>query len=77
MSFILVGAELFHSILDSILMFTGLLTGDAGYGWGDWAVALGWSSFGNVVGGLVLVTSLRLLRVPHRVQEHRSGAAGS
>ncbi|HYO31349.1 MAG TPA: formate/nitrite transporter family protein [Nocardioidaceae bacterium] len=77
MSFILVGAELFHSILDSILMFAGLLTGDAGYGWGDWGVALGWSSFGNLVGGLVLVTSLRLLRVPHRVQEHRAGEAGT
>jgi formate/nitrite transporter FocA (FNT family) len=71
MSFVLVGAQLFHSVLDSILMFTGLLTGKADYGWLDWLGALGWSAFGNLLGGLVLVTSARLLRVPHRVEESR------
>lgn len=75
MSFVLVGAELFHSVLDSILMFGGLLTGRADYGYLDWLGALGWSAFGNIVGGLVLVTSIRLLRVPHRVQESRSDNA--
>lgn len=34
--------------------------------------ALGWSAFGNLLGGLVLVTSVRLLRVPHRVAEERA-----
>ena len=72
MSFVLAGAQLFHSILDSILMFAGLLTGDADYGWGDWLLGLCWSAFGNLVGGLILVTAVRLLRVPHRVQERRS-----
>ena len=71
MSFILVGAQLFHSILDSILMFAGLLTGAADYGYLDWLGAMGWSAFGNLVGGLVLVTAIRLLRVPHRVAESR------
>ncbi|WP_101525974.1 formate/nitrite transporter family protein [Nocardioides houyundeii] len=71
MSFVLVGAQLFHSVLDSILMFAGLLTGEADYGYLDWLGALGWSALGNVVGGLVLVTGLRLLRVPHRVAESR------
>jgi formate/nitrite transporter FocA (FNT family) len=71
MSFVLVGAQLFHSVLDSILMFCGLLTGKADYGYLDWLGALGWSAFGNLVGGLVLVTSARLLRVPHRVEESR------
>jgi formate/nitrite transporter FocA (FNT family) len=74
MSFVLVGAQLFHSVLDSILMFAGLLTGDADYGYADWLGALGWSAFGNLVGGLVLVTGLRLLRVPHRVAESREQA---
>src|SRR4051812_21432670 len=73
MSFVLVGAQLFHSVLDSILMFAGLLSGGASYGYLDWLGALGWSVFGNLVGGLGLVTALRLLRVPHRVQESRSG----
>jgi len=71
MSFVLVGAQLFHSVLDSILMFTGLLTGQADYGYLDWLGALGWSAFGNLLGGLVLVTSVRLLRIPHRVAESR------
>lgn len=71
LSFVLVGAQLFHSVLDSILMFAGLLTGRAPYGWADWVGALGWSATGNVVGGLVLVTGVRLLRVQHRVIEER------
>lgn len=71
MSFVLVGAQLFHSVLDSILMFAGLLTGRADYGYLDWLGALGWSVFGNLVGGLVLVTGLRLLRIPHRIAESR------
>jgi len=71
MAFVLVGAQLFHSVLDSILMFAGLLTTEADYGWLDWLGALGWSVFGNLVGGLVLVTGIRLLRIPHRVAESR------
>ena len=39
MSFALVAAQLFHSVLDSILMFTGLLGGQAAYTWSDWAQA--------------------------------------
>ncbi len=71
MSFVLVGAQLFHSVLDSILMFAGLLTRHADYDYLDWLAALGWSAFGNLVGGLVLVTGIRLLRIPHRVAESR------
>jgi len=33
---------------------------------------MGWSAFGNLVGGLVLVTAVRLLRVGHRVKEERA-----
>jgi formate/nitrite transporter FocA (FNT family) len=78
MSFLLVGAELFHSVLDSIVMFAGLLGGLAHYSWGDWALALAWSSLGNVLGGIGLVTSIRLLRVSHRVEEaqHESREEG-
>jgi formate/nitrite transporter FocA (FNT family) len=72
MSFVLVGAQLFHSVLDSILMFAGLLGGKADYTYLDWLGALVWSGFGNLVGGLVLVTGVRLLRIPHRVAEDRA-----
>ena len=74
LSFVLVGAQLFHSVLDSIFMFAGVLTGEATYDYADWLGALGWSAFGNLVGGLVLVSAVRLLRVPHRVQEERAKA---
>jgi formate/nitrite transporter FocA (FNT family) len=69
MPFVLVAAQLFHSVLDSILMFTGLLARQASYTWGDWAQAMAWSALGNLIGGVGLVTSIRLFRVPHRVAE--------
>jgi formate/nitrite transporter FocA (FNT family) len=72
MPFVLVAAQLFHSVLDSIIMFAGLLSGRATYTWADWAGALAWSALGNVIGGVGLVTSIRLLRVPHRVREERA-----
>lgn len=68
---LLAGAQLFHSVLDSLLMFTALHTGSAPFGYADWAGALGWSVLGNVVGGVGLVTFLRLVRVPHRLAEER------
>ncbi|HEY9565945.1 MAG TPA: formate/nitrite transporter family protein [Nocardioides sp.] len=71
MAFVLVGAQLFHAVLDSILMFAGLFTGETDYDHLDLLGALGWSTFGNLLGGLVLVTGIRLLRVPHRVAESR------
>lgn len=72
MPFVLVAAQLFHSVLDSILMFTGLLARQASYTWGDWAQAMAWSALGNLIGGVGLVTSIRLLRVPHRAAEERA-----
>jgi formate/nitrite transporter FocA (FNT family) len=71
MSFVLVGAELFHAVLDTIFMVGGLFAGHVDYGVPDVLGALVWSVFGNLVGGLVLVTAVRLLRVPHRVVEER------
>jgi formate-nitrite transporter family protein len=73
MSFLLPAAQLFHSVLDSLLMFAGLLGGHAAYTWADWALALAWSGLGNLIGGTVLVTSVRLLQVPHRIAEERTG----
>jgi formate-nitrite transporter family protein len=72
MSFVLIVAQLFHSVLDSIFMFTGLLGGQASYTWAGWAVAMAWSGFGNLVGGIGLVTSIQLLQLPHRVAEERA-----
>ncbi|CAN5399625.1 formate/nitrite transporter family protein [soil metagenome] len=67
---LLAGAELFHCVLDSLFMLGGLLAG-ADYSLAAVAGALGWSLLGNVIGGVGLVTGIRLLRVPKRVEEER------
>ncbi len=68
---LLAGGQLFHSVLDSLFMFAGLHSGSS-FGYRDWLTAVGWSALGNVVGGLGLVTSIRLLRTQHRVREERA-----
>lgn len=72
---LLVAAELFHCVLDSLFMMAALLAG-ADFGAGAFTGALGWSLLGNVVGGVGLVTGLRLLRVPKRVEEEREHPDG-
>ncbi len=67
---LLAGAELFHCVLDSLFMFGALVAG-ADFGVGALLGALGWSLLGNLVGGVALVTALRLLRVPRKVEEER------
>ncbi len=70
---LLVGAQLFHSIIDSLFIFAGIHAG-ADYGYAQWAPLAGWAAAGNLVGGLGLVTGLRLLRVRHRVAAARRHA---
>lgn len=69
--FLLAGLELFHSVLDSILIFVALHTGDAPFGYADWLDFLWLAVLGNVVGGIGLVTVLRLVRSRPRLQEER------
>jgi formate/nitrite transporter FocA (FNT family) len=69
---LLAGGQLFHCVLDSILMFAALITGEAPFGYAAWLGALAWSTLGNIVGGVALVAFLRLARVPHRVAQERS-----
>jgi formate/nitrite transporter FocA (FNT family) len=66
--------QLFHCVLDSLFMFAGLWS-QAPYGYLDWLGALAWSALGNMVGGLVLVTFIRLLQMHHRVAESREQEA--
>jgi formate/nitrite transporter FocA (FNT family) len=70
---LLAGGQLFHCVLDSILMFAALIAG-APFGYLDWLGALAFSIVGNVVGGVGLVAFLRLARVPHRIAEERRRA---
>ncbi|MBI2700890.1 MULTISPECIES: formate/nitrite transporter family protein [Mycobacterium] len=76
-AFLLAGLQLFHSILDSLLIFGALITGKAPFGYLDWLGWFGYTLAGNVVGGLALVTLLRLLRSKDRVREERDAATAS
>lgn len=76
-AFLLAGLQLFHSILDSLLIFGALMTGDAPFGYLDWLRWFGYTVVGNVFGGLLLVTLLRLLRSKDRLREERRNADAS
>ncbi len=69
--FLLIAGGLNHAIISSLLLFAGLHTGAAPYTYLDWAATFGWGALGNLVGGVLFVTSLRLLQVPHRIRAER------
>jgi formate/nitrite transporter FocA (FNT family) len=73
-AFLLSGLQLFHSILDSLIIFGALITGDASFGYLDWVRWLAYTLVGNMAGGLLLVTLLRLLRTHDRLREEREAA---
>ncbi len=74
-AFLLAGGQLDHAIVNSLLMFAALHTGHAPFGYVDWAKTAGWAAAGNIVGGVGLVTLLRLLQVPHKVKQERDHPA--
>jgi formate-nitrite transporter family protein len=74
-AFLLAGGQLNHAIVNSLLMFSALHTGHAPFGYLDWASTAGWAALGNIVGGVGLVTVLRLLQVPHKVTDERDNPA--
>ncbi len=73
-AFLLAGLGMFHSILDSLLIFGALHTGDAPFGYLDWLAWFAYTLPANVVGGLLLVTLLRLIRSKDRLKEERDDA---
>ena len=78
--FLLSGLQLFHSILDSLLVF-GAIQAGADVSYGQWAGWFGYTLVFNVLGGVLLVTALRLVRsadlVRHRRRSARSGPSGA
>ncbi len=70
--FLLGGGQLNHAIVNSLLMFAALHTGHAPFGYLAWAETAGWAALGNLVGGVGLVTLLRLLQAPHKIVEERA-----
>ncbi|MGY1813775.1 formate/nitrite transporter family protein [Blastococcus sp. SYSU D00820] len=76
-AFVLAGLQLFHSILDSLVIFGGIHAG-ADYGYGDWLAWFWYTTLLNMAGGLLVVTFLRLLRSKELLQRERAQAhAGS
>lgn len=73
--FLLAGAQLNHAVVNSLLMFAALHTGHAPFGYLQWAQTAGLAAVGNVVGGVVLVTLLRLFQSPHTVAKERDNPA--
>jgi formate/nitrite transporter FocA (FNT family) len=70
-AFLLAGTQMFHSILDSLLIFGAIHTGDASFGYAEWGKFLLLAVLGNMAGGLGLVTVLRLLRSKDRLVDER------
>jgi formate/nitrite transporter FocA (FNT family) len=70
-AFLLAAGSLNHVIVGSLLMFAALHTGHAPFGYLQWAQTAGWAALGNAVGGIGLVTVLRLLQIPDRVRQAR------
>lgn len=75
-AFLLAGGHLAHAIVASLEMFAALQAG-APFGYLDFLGFLAWASLGNMVGGLGLVTVLRLVQVGARkVAEERGTPEG-
>ncbi|WP_104116219.1 formate/nitrite transporter family protein [Arthrobacter sp. B1805] len=71
--FLLAGLQLFHSILDSLLIFAAIHSGsDISYG--QWLGWFGYTLLFNMLGGLVLVTLLRLVRTKELLEKRRNEA---
>ncbi len=64
--FLLAGTPLNHVIVVSVEMFAAIQTGAAPFGYEAWAATAGWAALANMVGGLSLVTLLRLIQVGGR-----------
>ncbi len=72
--FLLAAGKLNHVIVVSLEVFAALQVG-APFGYLDWLGMAGWAALGNAVGGLGLVTMLRLVQVGRYVLDYEGGEA--
>lgn len=68
---VIVGGGLHHSILDSLLVFVALHAEQGGVGYASWLPWFGLAVLGNLVGGLLLTTLLRVVRSRERLAQWR------
>jgi formate/nitrite transporter FocA (FNT family) len=74
-AFVLAGLQLFHSILDSLLVFGAIHTGTAPFGYGEWLAWFWYTTLLNMAGGLLVVTLVRLVRSKELLERERAAAA--
>ncbi len=75
--FPLAAARMNHAIVMSLTMFAALHAG-APFGYGDWLGAALWAALANMVGGMGLVTVLRLVQVGRaQMEAERRRAPGA
>ena len=72
--FLLAGLLLFHSILDSLLIF-GALHAGAPFGYGDWLAWFWYTVLLNMAGGLFVITLIRLVRSKELIERERAAVA--
>jgi formate/nitrite transporter FocA (FNT family) len=73
-AFLLAAAPLQHVIVISLEIFAALQVG-ASFGYADWLGTMAFAALGNVVGGIGLVTALRLVQVGHEdIEDEQAGA---
>ncbi len=70
MGFLLGAGQINHAIVASLISFAALHAG-APFGYLDWLGLFAFAALGNMIGGLGLVTVLRLLQVQHKVLAER------
>jgi formate-nitrite transporter family protein len=73
-AFVLAGLVLFHSILDSLIIFAGIHAGGP-FDYGDWLAWFWYTTLLNMAGGLLVVTTLRLVRSKHLIERERAAVA--
>lgn len=71
-AFLLGAGSLNHAIVASLIMFSALHTEHAPFGYATWALSVGWAILWNIVGGIGLVTILRLMQIPDKVKSERA-----
>ena len=74
-AFLLAAGSLNHAIVVSLEMFAALHAG-APFGYLDWVRVVLWAALGNMVGGIGLVTVLRLVQVGRRKMKEEEDKAG-
>lgn len=71
-AFVIVGGGLLHSVLDTLIVFVALHAGEPGATYGEWLPFFGMAVAGNLAGGLLLTTLLRVVRSRERLMQWRA-----